>query len=132
MGIYWILEDGKKEAETLESFLSRYTETNSNEFRLVTSYDEEGVMILAFFSENPNDRLEFKITQNSLFPADPSFEQEIKRSLLYMVTNQGRVVNFPTMQAYLNGLERLYEAVKVKNTVLIDELVKLLDDEDFG
>lgn len=130
MSSYWISEDGKAKAETLESYLYRHAkQMEISNHRLKVSFDENGEMQLAIRpNDNSTEQLEFKVDDNQLYPADPAFVQESGKTLLFMVSSDGRVFNPESTGWYLKMLERLYASVKEKNEASMQELVKAIEE----
>ena len=130
MSSYWISGDGTAQAETLESFLYRHAkQMQVTNHQLTVLLDESGDMQLVIqLNADSTDRLEFKVDDNQLYPADPAFAQESGKTLLFMVSGDGRVFKLESTGWYLNMLERLYKAVKEKNEASMQELVKAIEN----
>ena len=130
MTSYWVSEDGAAQAETLESFLYRHAKQSQvTNHQLTVSIDESGdIQLVIQPNADSTDRLEFKIDDNQLYPADPAFTHETGKTLLFMVIGDGKVIKPESTGWYLKMLERLYVAAKEKNEASMQELVKAIEE----
>lgn len=130
MSVYWVSEDGKKEFETFESFLRRcVTEKQVTHHQLIVSLVEGGdTQFMIKPRTGSKETLEFKVTNNNLYPADPAFENDESGSLLFLVHHDRKVFKADATSRYLNLLETLHKAVKDNDESAIKEGIKALEE----
>ncbi len=133
MSSYWISEDWKVKVETLESYLQTSIKRGVHEHTVRATEDESGNM--QFYIQPLNSegwRIDYKVTGNSLYPADPAFNKpELGRFFAFMRMGEDyKIANMEGFAARINALERLYTAMKRDDDAAVRAAVAELQEQD--
>ena len=132
MSSYWISEDWKVKVETLESYLRNGIKEGIKGYTVVVSEDSSGNVrfLIQHSLNNGGDEIEYKVTGNSLYPADPAFEKPQHPIIQYSHTGNGRVFQMSTFTEYLSLLERLRRAADKKDQGGMDSILMAMREWD--
>ena len=136
MSSYWISEDWKVKVETLESYLRNGIKRGIHDYGILATEDASGNV--QFTIQHPQiadgNEIEYKVTGNSLYPADPAFERPQNPIVAYSHTGNGRVWDMSSFGAYLSLLERLRQAADKKDQGGMESILAAMRewDEEMG
>ena len=133
MSSYWISEDWKVKVETLESYLRNGTKNGAYDYAIRATEDESGNVQFYIHPQNADgDTIDYKVTGNSLYPADPAFHKpELGRFFAFMrMGDDYKIANLEGFTAHINALERLYTAMKRDDQEAIQAALAELKEQD--
>ena len=135
MSSYWVSEDWKVKVETLESYLRSAIKRGIRDFIVIATEDDSLNVQFAIHPLNAvGETIDYKVTGNSLYPADPAFEKPQHPIIQYSRTGNGRVHQMSTFTEYLSLLERLRQAADKKDQGGMESILSAMWewDEEMG
>ena len=136
MKSYWASEDMSVQVETLESFLQSSIELGDCQHTLFVETDEAGNVEAHIRRKASGERIDYKVTDNTVYPAHPAFRARNASPIIaFTRAHTGRLFTLDTFSGYLTLLEELRTAVESHDD---SELTKILqglrewDDEYMG
>ena len=135
MSSYWISEDWKVKVETLESYLRSAVGHGMRDFIVIATEDDSPNVQFAIHPLNAvGETIDYKVTGNSLYPADPAFRKPDHPIIQYSHTGNGRVFQMSSFTEYLSLLERLRQAADKKDQGGMDTILMAMRewDEEMG
>ncbi len=131
MSSYWISEDWKVKVETLESYLRSVIERGIRDFIVIATEDDSPNVQFAIHPLNAvGETIDYKVTGNSLYPADPAFEKPQHPIIQYSHTGNARVHQMSSFTEYLSLLERLRQSAEKKDQGGMESILATMREWD--
>ena len=116
MSSYWISEDWKVRVETLESYLRTAMGRGVHDHTVRATVDESGNVQFYIHPLNAEGwMINYKVTQNTIYPADPAFNKPELGGLIAFIRDREknyRLAPAEFFSAHINALDLLYKAMK--------------------